>query len=98
MRRRRNTKPREDLMDQISAAAAAGDDAAIARLTDQARLEDLDRRRGAAALPIGLDLAADEIIANLRREVDRARAYRDPQGERDALERLASFEQRAGRA
>jgi hypothetical protein len=85
-------------MDAISAAAAAGDDATVERLTNQARFEELDRRRGAASLDVSLELAADEIIADLRRKADRARAHRDPLGERDALDRLAAFQERAGRA
>lgn len=100
MRRRRSTKPRDDLMDRITAAAAAGDDEAVAALTVQANLEDVDRRRHATPLPTvdGDDLAIDTVIADLRARVDRAHARRDVHGERDALERLAAFQERTGRA
>lgn len=87
-------------MDQITAAAAAGDEETVARLTDQARFEDLDRRHGATPLEVPLELleiAADEIITNLRHEVLRAHAHGDVPGEADATERLIAFQERAGR-
>jgi hypothetical protein len=85
-------------MDQISAAAAAGDEETVAVLSATANLEDVDRRRRATPLPMpgSLELAAEEIRAELRRKVTRAHARGDVIGEREASERLASFEQRAG--
>lgn len=85
-------------MDRISAAAAAGDEETVAVLSATANLEDVDRRRHATPLPLagGLEIAAEEIRADLRRRVTRAHARGDVIGEREALARLESFEQRAG--
>lgn len=100
MRYRHSTKPRDELMDRISAAAAAGDEDTVARLSAEANLEDVDRRHHATPLPLAEadDLAIDTVIADLRRKIARAHARRDVHGERDAIQRLSDFLERTGRA
>lgn len=53
MRRRRSAKPPAELLEQITAAAAAGDDALVDRLSAQAVRDQHDTRRRATPLPIG---------------------------------------------
>lgn len=87
-------------MDQISAAAAAGDEETVARLTVQANLEDVDRRRHATPLPgtEADDAAIDAALDVLRRRVARAHNRGDVHGEADARQRLTAFMERTGRA
>jgi hypothetical protein len=97
MRRRASTKPRDELMDAISAAAAAGDVVEVERLSAQARRELEDRRRHATPLP-DLEPEIDEIVLELRRKIEICEARGDEPGAQAALERLTAFEQRVGRA
>lgn len=87
-------------MDEITAAAAAGDEDTVARLTAVALLEDVDRRRGGTPLPTveGDDVAIDAVIADLTQRIARAHAHRDVHGEADLHARLQSFLERTGRA
>jgi hypothetical protein len=52
MRRRRNTLPRAELMDAITAAAAAGNESEVARLSARAIREDHDSRLAAEPLDL----------------------------------------------
>jgi hypothetical protein len=52
MRRRRNTLPRAELMDAITAAAAAGNESEVARLSARAIREDHDARLAAEPLDL----------------------------------------------
>lgn len=81
-------------MDQITAAAAAGLDDEVARLSAIANLETVDRRRQATPLPFAEadDLAADKVRDELRTRILRARARGDVHGEADAIARLDAFE------